>query len=136
MDESRKKQLIMYLIVSACLILAVAITFFTRSTHYGIETIGRSEMIWVKCVDPACGAEYETGKRAYYEFVQANSSPMSVSRAPLVCEQCDQNSIYQAVKCEKCETVFFYGAIPDDFKDRCTECGYSKTEDLRQQAKK
>lgn len=91
------------------------------------------EMIWVKCKNPDCGAEYQMGKREYFRYLQKNMDPAKFMQTPaLPCNECGQESIYRAVKCAKCGKVFFYGAAGrGDFADRCSECGYSKTEDLR-----
>jgi len=131
--EERKKNLITIGIIVGCLVIAVAVTFFTRRTSHGIDSIKKGDMIWVKCYSTDCKAEYQIEKRDYFEFLQKNANPMAMRMPPMECEKCSQKSIYRAVKCEECDTIFFYGEIADQFKDKCPKCGFSKTESLRNQ---
>ena len=134
MEESKKKP-IMIAVVVACLILAGIITFATKSgSSGGFDSIKRGEMIWVKCSNPDCGAEYQIDNKDYLEYIKEHSSPMSLVAAPLVCKECGQESVYKAVKCAKCGLVFFSGTVPNDFADRCPECSYSQTEEGRKKA--
>ncbi|MHC4571934.1 MAG: hypothetical protein ACYS0C_07660 [Planctomycetota bacterium] len=146
--EDSKKKLIMAWIIVLCLVLAGVITFatFPRRTG-GIESIKRGEMIWVKCMNPECEAEYQMGLRDYFEYLKAHPPTPEQFRArmadpnmkfliPLVCKDCEEESVNPAVKCEKCGIVFLRGSVPSDFADRCPECSYSKTESLRKEAGK
>ena len=134
MEDSKKKP-IMIAIIVVCIGVAGAITYITSSGGGGgIETVDRGEIMWVKCSNPDCGAEYETDKRDYLEYIQEHQKGMSTP--PLICKECGEESVYRAVKCEKCGAVFFYGAVRDaKFKDTCPECGYSKTEQIRKEAR-
>jgi len=115
-------------VIVVCLIGAGIIFLLTRSGGAGgIESIDPSEMILVKCNNPDCGAVYEMSKRDYYKYIEEHSDPMMRTAPALVCKECGKPSVYRAVKCEKCGHVFFYGN-PNDFNDRCPECGYSKME--------
>ena len=126
MEDSKKKP-IMIGVVVACLVLAGLITYTSRSGKTGLEAMKSGEMIWVKCSNPDCGAEYQVDKKDYLEHLQ--------KRQPLTCKECGQDSLSRAVKCEKCGLVFFMGASGfDDFQDRCPECGYSKIEEDRERA--
>ena len=77
-----KKKLVMIVIIVACVALAAAITFKKNvdykkgSGRAGVESIKPTEMIWVICTNPDCQGEYETGKRAYFEYLQANPPTM------------------------------------------------------------
>jgi hypothetical protein len=146
--EDSKKKLIMAWIIVVCLVLAGVITFatFPRRTG-GIESIKRSEMMWVKCTNPACEAEYQMGIRDYFEYLAAHpptpeqftarmGDPNMKFLIPLVCRNCGEEGVYPAEKCEKCGIVFVRCSVPSDFADRCPECNYSKTEVLRQEAHK
>lgn len=133
MEESRKK-LIMVIVTIACLALAAVITY-SRYSGSGntIDNIPESEMIWVKCANKDCGAEYQMGKKEYFKEIEKHLNPMAPTAPPLICKECGEPSIYRAEKCEKCGKVFFRGSVPNDFPDRCPYCGYSKTEASRKQ---
>jgi len=131
MEDSKKKP-VMIGIVVACLVLAAVITYMSQSeSSTGIESIDPGRMTWLKCTNPDCGAEYEVSLRSYLTFVEENIQGMSAP--PMVCEQCGEESVYRAVKCEKCGLVFLRDSVPNDFSDRCPECGFSKIEDKRKQ---
>lgn len=134
MDEKKKKQITVAIVV-VCLVLAGTISFLTRKTDYTIGSIKSGEVVWVKCANPDCEEEYQMKKRDYYEFMQQNANPMSPTLPPMICRQCDEESLYLAIECEMCKTVFFEDKSSGDFKDRCPECDYSKIEELRKKAK-
>jgi hypothetical protein len=134
MQENRKKMLIVAAAIG-CLVVAGAITYLTRTSSHGIDSIDSNEKMLVKCGNPSCNAQYETNKRGYYEFLQKNMSPMSPVIPPLKCEKCGKTSVYRAIVCENCKMTFFYGEVKNDFKDRCPKCKFSKTEDMRKKAK-
>ncbi|MHC4684655.1 MAG: hypothetical protein ACYTEW_10145, partial [Planctomycetota bacterium] len=62
-----------------------------------------------------------------------NIDPMAMVAPPVVCESCGSESVYRAEKCQNpdCAIVFFRGSVPNDFADRCPECGRSGTEESR-----
>lgn len=126
------KNMIYAIVIVVCIALAVLIFVKTQSGGSGgIASIRvGEEMYWIKCNNPSCNAEYEMDKKNYYEQIveKQRANPMSMVTPPLTCKECGKDSVYRAVKCEKCGTVFFYGADPDDYQDRCTKCGYSKRE--------
>jgi uncharacterized OB-fold protein len=74
-------------------------------------------------------------KKDYFKYIQEHINPMSMTMPPLVCEKCGEESIYKAIKCEKCGAIFFDNVTPDDFRDRCPKCGYSKTEEIRKKSR-
>ena len=133
MEESRKK-LIMVSVITMCIGLAAAITYKTRHGRGGtIDDIPEGEITWVRCANKDCGAEYQMGKKEYFKEIQEHLDPMVTTSPPLICRKCGEPSVYRAEKCEKCGQVFFRGSVPNDFADRCPECGYSKTEASRRQ---
>lgn len=136
--EEGKKKLVMFVIIVACLGIAGAITVMTRSgsSGSGIEDLDPTEMIWVKCGNEVCDAEYQVGKQAYYIYLRDNRDPMAMTAPPMVCNECGEESVHQAVKCENCGIVFFKGAVPHDFADRCPECKHSATEENRKARKR
>lgn len=149
---NNKKKLVMIVIIVACVALAAAITYKKNvdyekeSAPIGVESIKPTEMIWVMCTNPDCQGEYQTGKRAYFEYLQANPPTMEEFAAimkdpnkpstPAVCDQCGEKTVFRAEKCDECGVVFRRGAVAHDFADRCTECGYSKTEADREKVLK
>jgi len=136
MVGSVKKPVLIGIIV-LCLAVAAAVTYKSRSRDQGgIESIPADEMMWVKCNNPQCKAEYQIPKREYFQFIEKNVDPMATRPPGMRCKECGKDSVYRAVKCPKCGTVFFYGvAGPSDFADRCPNCKFSETEDSRKRAR-
>ena len=129
MEESKKKA-VMIAVVITCIAAAAVITYVSSSgSGGGIETIERGELMWVKCGNPDCGAEYQIDQRDYFEYIKEHQ--VGLVRPPMVCEKCQEDSVFRAEKCEKCGAVFFYEAVVEDLPDRCTECGYSAIEEKR-----
>lgn len=130
--EEGKKKTVMIGVIIACLVVAGVITFSRRSGGGGdLSSISDEEMTWVKCNNPACKAEYQTGLKAYYQYIQENVNPVAQTTAPLVCEKCGEHSVYRAEKCPNCEIVFLRNSVPGDHFDRCPKCKYSETEESR-----
>ena len=129
------KNTVYVIVIVVCIALAVVIFVKTQSGGPGgLESIKRGEeLFWIKCNNPKCNAEYQIDKKDFYEQIEQKmrANPMAMQTPPLTCEKCGQASAYRAVKCEKCGIVFFYGRVPNDYADRCPECGYSKTESER-----
>ena len=136
MEESKKKPIMIGVII-VCLAVAGIITYSRSGGGDSIDSIPDEEMVWVKCNNPACKAEYQMSKKAYYKNIAEIANVMSPTAPPLVCEKCGENSVFLAEKCPKCGVVFFSNAAgPNDFSDRCPECGFSATEDSRERRKK
>ncbi len=125
-------------IVVACLVLVVVITVM-RHTGGGTGTLSGipdDVMIWVKCMNPKCNAEYETSKKAYFRYLSGQEGDVPEGAIQMArCEQCGKDSLIKAIKCEKCGKVFIEGVVQGDFFDRCPECNYSKIEELRKKAR-
>jgi len=136
----------MIAVIVVCLALAGAITYITNAPNSGdLEDMKRGTMIWLKCNNPGCGAEYQIDKKDYFtylkehplnstDFIASLTDPNAMPSAPLVCKECGEKTAYRAEKCEKCGLIFIRGTVLNDFADRCPQCGYSKTESLRRQA--
>jgi hypothetical protein len=121
-------------VIVVCLAGALLITFgLPGGDSGGIDDIPEGEMIWIKCNNPSCKAEYQMGKKAYFEYIQENMNPMAMVAPPVVCKECGEQSGLRAEKClnPDCGVVFFRGSVPNDFADRCPECGRSETEESR-----
>ena len=120
------------LISIGCLIAAGAIAVVNssgRKSDKGIDHY-KGQRVWVKCKN--CGAEYQMNKAEHYSLIEEKQTGMSIP--PLTCKECGKDAIYKAVKCKKCEKVFFGGAVPNDYTDRCPDCGYSCIEQGRKTA--
>lgn len=131
----KKKDAIYVTVIALCLVLVGVILLKRRSQSGGIESIPNGDMIFVKCTNPDCKAEYQTSMREYFRYVEEHTDPISQTPTPVICEECGKESVYRAVKCEHCGSVFFYGAVhQDSFEDRCPKCGYSKIEKNRKEA--
>ena len=131
------KNTIYTIIIVACIVLAALVFVLTRGGSGGIDSLKRGELIWVKCKNKSCNAEYQMDNKDYHEALQEKmkANPMMMT-LPLTCKKCGKDSVFKAVKCEKCGTVFFEGAAGlDDFSDRCPKCGHSATEALRKERK-
>jgi hypothetical protein len=138
MDESKKK-LVMIIVIVVCLGVAGAVFFGGRGSGGGtIDDISDEEMTWMKCRNPSCNAEFETGLKEYFKFVTANANPMAPSAPLMPCETCGEPSAAKAEKCQNaaCGKVFRSGAVPNDFPDRCPTCKQSATEEIRKARKK
>ena len=133
MDESKKKPLMIAVIV-VCLVAAGAIIWGTRSGGGGsIDDISDTEMTWVICMNKSCNATYEMSLKQYYKIVsEATVNPMGPPPA-LTCEKCGEPRVYKAEKCQNpaCGIVFRSGSVPNDFQDRCPKCKKSATEESR-----
>ena len=124
MKEGKKKPIKIAIII-VCLGLAGAIAFMSRPGRSGLDSVPRGQMIWVKCGNPDCGAEYQIDNKDYWEYIEKHRNPMSLSVPPLTCRGCEKKSIFRAVKCEKCGLIFFHGTNQTSFADTCPECGFS-----------
>jgi hypothetical protein len=134
MEESKKKP-IMIAVIVVCLAAAGAITWKTTSKkRYTLDEIPDDRMSWVKCRNPDCGAEYQIRLKDYYRYIEEHGDPSVMMVPALICKTCEEESVYAAVKCEKCETVFEKGWKRGDFEDRCPKCDYSKIETDRREA--
>ena len=123
------KNKVYIIIVVLCLVLAGVIFLFTRSADSGgIESIKPGNMV-VKCSNPACGVVYETDRKVFYAELQdfSKKNPSLLRTPGAICKKCGKQSVFEAVRCEKCGEIFFYGN-PNDYADRCPKCGFSKIE--------
>ncbi len=135
MEDGKKKPIMIGVIVVG-LGVAGLLTFMKGGGDGGIEGLSDAELVWVKCNNPACKAEYEMGKKSYYKELEANINPNPTASGPtiLTCTKCNKRSLYGAEKCANpdCGIVFIQGiAGQTDFQDRCPDCGKSETEESR-----
>lgn len=131
MEQSAKK-LAMIAVIVVCLILAGVVTFMTME-RTGVPNYLAKEMTWVICRNQACENSYQITKKDYFVHVQKHHDWQMPEAPPLICPKCAEDSVYRAVKCEKCELVFEMGSVPKDYNDRCPKCRYSKIESRQEQ---
>ena len=134
--KTKKYWILVVLLVVVCCIWTILYSQNVMSGEKAQIQAEQEEMIWVKCRKPSCGAEYHISKKEYFKYIEENADPMAPTAPPQVCEKCGEQSVYRAEKCPKCGVVFFRGAVPNDFADRCPECGFSATEDSRERGKR
>jgi len=134
MEESLKRRILLG-VTAGCLVLTVLITSMSRSRRGGIPGRFAKELIWVKCRDPNCAAQYQITKKKYYVHIEKNTELWAMKPPGLICKKCGKKSVYEAVKCEKCRLVFEVYTVARDFRDRCPNCGNSKIEKDRERAK-
>jgi len=124
------KKKITLIAVACCLFLVAVIILTTRSEKLtGIPDL-KGEMTWVKCDNPDCNISYEMPLRDYYQLVSTKMREKgNMGMPPITCKKCGKETLFRAVKCEKCQAVFFYvfGSV-EDYPDRCPKCGFSKLE--------
>jgi DNA-directed RNA polymerase subunit RPC12/RpoP len=134
MDESKKKPILIGVIVG-CLVLAGAITFFTRSGGGGgIPNEFADRYTWMTCRNPDCGNSWEMNLKEYYEMVEQfriENPGVMENPAAAACPKCSEPSGYAAVKCEKCGLIFEKNSVPRTFEDKCPDCGHSAIEERR-----
>lgn len=126
MEQSRKK-LIMISVIVVCVALAAAITYRTCHGRSGtLDDIPESEMIWVKGANKNCGAEYQMSKKEYFKDIEEHMDPMVMTAPPLICKKCGEPSIYRAEKCEKCGKVFSGGVLLTILQTAAPNAGIAK----------
>jgi hypothetical protein len=132
MEDSTKKP-VMIAVIIVCLGVAGAVTFWRHSgSGGGINDIPAGKMMWVKCRNPQCNAEYQMSEKEYYKEIKERLNPGAMMSTPaLICKKCGKPSVYKAFKCPYCGKVFFANSVPNDFPDRCPYCHKSKTEETR-----
>lgn len=128
MEEGPKKALMIVLVV-VCLAAAGVITWKTRSGSS--SAINGNALMWVKCNNPNCGAEYQITQKEYLDFIRKNAVPGFATIPAMTCKKCGEKSAFAAIKCPKCGTVFIRGTVKGPFEDKCPKCGYSQMEERR-----
>ena len=125
MEENAKKTL-MIVVAVACLAAAGIIAYKTMG---GGTTAGQpTSKIWVKCNNPKCGYEYQITAKEYTDFMMSHGGPRQFimsGAVPMKCPKCNEDSVFKAMKCEKCGKVFFPGTVEGKAEDTCPGCGYS-----------
>ena len=126
-------------LIVACLVAAGAITYFRTTGGREDLSVYAGEQVWLVCTNQSCGAQYEMDKQVYYETLKEKAKD-SFGVPALECKDCGEESVFLAIKCEKCGKVFFEGdaRIDGAFSDTCpdTDCGFSKRKEKRDNLRK
>ena len=134
MDSDTKRK-IMIAVIVVCFGSAGAITYiYNRGDSGKMPADFASELMWVKCNNPACKIEYQVTRKEYYEYLKEHVVDPMVT-PPLVCKECGEESVYEAVKCGNpdCGKVFFKDSVEGGDPDTCPHCGHSNTEALKEE---
>ena len=131
--EENKNRHVKILVSVLCLAVAAIILYKTFANGPNKFAGLAGKKIWVLCANPNCKAAYQIDEKEYFLYIkqQTAKNPLSTTVPALVCEKCGQESVYRAVKCPKCGTVFYPGLFENDFPDRCPKCHFSQTEQDR-----
>jgi DNA-directed RNA polymerase subunit M/transcription elongation factor TFIIS len=131
MEDSQKKGVI---VAGICLAVAIIVTFAFNNPFGGGGGAPTGPML-MKCSD--CGHTFEISREKYREEIQKvmedqgqiMMGPMS-QRIGISCPNCGKQAAYEAKECPKCEHIFILDYTnPEDYPDRCPECGYSEYEE-------
>jgi len=117
--EDGKKNAIMIGIIVVCLAVAAVVFIKTSSQDSDSTADLKNQMIWMKCTDEACGAEFQMDVQKYNDYVQKHLKPNQMQMPAMVCEKCGKETAQGAVKCPKCGTVF----IKSSLYGKCPKCG-------------
>ena len=132
MEENRRKVVLVALAV-ACF-AGAAVVFVMNRSKGGDLDVFKGQVILLMCKKSECGHVFEMDKKQYYEYLEANRDPTTLSSPPAQCPECGENSGVRAVRCEKCEEVFFYGAVQGMYRDTCPKCSFSREKEDRLKA--
>ena len=134
MEETTKKQIYIVIII-VCLVVAAVIFFVNRPNAGSSSSFDTKGQMWLACRNPDCQAEYQMDKKEYFASMKELYTPRAIEAPALVCEKCSEESVYRALKCPKCESVFEAGVAEDiQFEDRCPKCDFSQKEADREAA--
>jgi hypothetical protein len=123
--------------VGICIVAAVVITIsIVVQRHQMISCTGRGSTIWVICTNQDCEEAYQKDRGEWLSLIPEDVEPITRPEPVMVCKQCGKQTVYRAVKCQKCGLVFQRGSVPNDFSDRCPGCAYSYIEQMRKEARK
>lgn len=134
MEEGKKKQILIGVVV-ICLVVAAVMAFSGGEPDGTSTSRFKGKQVWIKCANEECAAEYQMDKEQYFIALRENMDPQVIGIPGLPCKECDEPSIYRAIKCAKCEMVFFKGESGPGKIDECPDCGYSESRELKEKAK-
>lgn len=131
MDEDKKNKVLIGVIVG-CLVLAAIITVVTNRGD-GRGSRGSTGPITMLCINDQCNADFELSIDELKEQMEGFNEFL-MDNPIYICPECNKRSAYRSIICSQCDTIF----VPvqnNDYRDRCPECGYSKSEERRNAAK-
>jgi phage FluMu protein Com len=132
--EDGTKKIVLIVVIVICFAAAGAITFMTRGGSSANAPAVQAKL-WVKCNNPKCDWENQMERAEYNKTALKNGPDYAVRFGvfPIKCPKCGEESVFEAIKCEKCGKVFFPGSVEGKFNDKCPGCGYSKEEEAAEQ---
>lgn len=131
MDEDKKQKVLIGVIVG-CLVLAGIITLVTNRGK-GRRGRGSTGPITMLCINDQCNADYELSIDEMREQMEGFNEFL-MDNPIYICPECNERSAYRSIICSQCDTIF----VPiqnNDYRDRCPECKYSKSEERRKARK-
>jgi len=134
MEESKKNAI--KIGISVVCLAAAAVLFIKTSSQDSASTSIKGQKIWLKCINEACGAEYQIDLEKFSDLAMEKitalysslQAPASMQLA-LVCGKCGKETAYRAEKCPKCGTVFIV-----DNSGKCPKCSLGGPEDEKNAA--
>lgn len=126
MDEVLKKKIVIG--VSICVIGIAAV--ITYKTFFGGNSGDDRGNVQLLCANPKCGYAFEATRKEYADMTQNEKVDIAMMQKPaLKCPKCSEKSAYDAMKCEKCGNVFIKKYFDPVNYDKCTKCGFSKSDE-------
>lgn len=118
-------------IVAGCLGLSVIITVVTNLGKGGGR--GPTGPVLMLCINEQCNADFEMPLEEMRAQMDEMYNEEMMSTPVFICTECSKQSAYSAMICPECDTMF----VPissSDYRDRCPDCKYSRTEERRNEA--
>lgn len=129
-----KKKRIQVAIIVVCLSATIMVIAYHLTGGPIGDTWEKGDVWLLLC--RKCRESWQMRRRDYFKYLAKHEDPNLLLPPGVVCPDCGEDGGYRAEKCGKCELIFIRGTAQNDFADRCPECGYSKTERLRKEARK
>jgi len=126
MDDDQKK-IVKIVVVIVCMILA-AVLSFTLGNFGGGKKGAETDMRYLVCEDPDCGGSTGYDMEQWRALLGTLENPRVSMHTAFTCDKCGEDSAYQGLKCQKCETVFLRDT-ENSFQDKCPGCGHSESEE-------
>jgi hypothetical protein len=128
-SEPKKKMFLLIASITCLVAAAIVLTLYLwpKDTCEGLE----GQSFWIMCRNPNCNATWQMNAKAFLEYQKKYSNPQDpIHPALAACPKCNEKTGDIAIKCPKCDTVFFEGSVPDaSYQDRCPNCNFSKSEE-------
>ena len=122
MDRNR----VLIAVAVAGFVVAGVVTYLSaRDDRYTYDDIPIDQTAWLLCVK--CKHAAEVPLRDYYRELERRTLDLHAMVEPaLVCEKCNEESVWRGYRCGKCEHLFMSSGERGSFVDKCPECGFSQ----------